>query len=143
MGILAAHCANARGAKRIIMIDNQTYRLEFATSKIPGLETVNFAEKKVMETLKEMTGGHGPDVAIEAVGFHYCKSWTHAIETALMLETDPSEMLNEMIVSVRKVRRDNGKLTYRQPGKLGERSYSSSRALVTGASGRLRSQFSF
>ncbi|GAQ85860.1 Sorbitol dehydrogenase [Klebsormidium nitens] len=102
VGILAAHCAAARGAKRIIMVDNQTYRLDFATSKIPGLETVNFGEKKVMETLKEMTGGHGPDVAIEAVGFHYCKSWTHAIETALMLETDPSEMLNEMIVSVRK-----------------------------------------
>lgn len=105
MGILAAHCATARGAKRIIMIDNQKYRLDFAKSKIPRLELINFAEKKVLETLKEMTGGHGPDVAIEAVGFHYCKSWTHAIEMTLMMETDPSEMLNEMIVSVRKVRR--------------------------------------
>jgi threonine dehydrogenase-like Zn-dependent dehydrogenase len=102
VGILAAHCATARGAKRIIMIDNQKYRLDFAKSKIPRLELINFAEKKVLETLKEMTGGHGPDVAIEAVGFHYCKSWTHAIEMTLMMETDPSEMLNEMIVSVRK-----------------------------------------
>lgn len=24
--------------------------------------------------------GHGPDVVIEAVGFHYTKSWLHAIE---------------------------------------------------------------
>jgi hypothetical protein len=24
--------------------------------------------------------GHAPDVTIEAVGFHYCKSWLHTIE---------------------------------------------------------------
>jgi hypothetical protein len=24
--------------------------------------------------------GHAPDVVIEAVGFHYCKSWLHSIE---------------------------------------------------------------
>jgi len=32
---------------------------------------------------REMTAnepGHAPDVVIEAVGFHYCKSWLHAIE---------------------------------------------------------------
>jgi len=46
--------------------------------------------------------GRAPDVVIEAVGFHYSKSWTHAIETALQLETDSADMLNEMITAVRK-----------------------------------------
>lgn len=30
-----------------MLIDNQTYRLEFAKERIPKLETLNFAEKKV------------------------------------------------------------------------------------------------
>lgn len=28
--------------------------------------------------------GHAPDVVIEAVGFHYCKSWLHTIEVRPM-----------------------------------------------------------
>lgn len=45
---------------------------------------------------------HGPDVAIEAVGFHYTKSFLHWLEMAMKLETDPSETLNELITAVRK-----------------------------------------
>lgn len=36
-------------------------------------------------------------------GLHYATSWLHKIEKALMLETDPSEVLNEMIEATRKV----------------------------------------
>eukprot|EP00882_Tetradesmus_deserticola_P029196 GHRQ01032653.1.p1 GENE.GHRQ01032653.1~~GHRQ01032653.1.p1 ORF type:complete len:168 (-),score=29.81 GHRQ01032653.1:277-780(-) len=46
--------------------------------------------------------GRGPDVVIEAAGFHYSKSWLHAIEQTLQLETDTADMLNEMITAVRK-----------------------------------------
>jgi threonine dehydrogenase-like Zn-dependent dehydrogenase len=46
--------------------------------------------------------GRGPDVVIEAAGFHYSKSWLHAIEMKLQLETDTADMLNEMITAVRK-----------------------------------------
>lgn len=55
------------------------------------------------DALKEMLGPDAPDVSIEAVGFHYCQSWLHKIEMTLMMETDPSEMLNEMIFCTRKV----------------------------------------
>jgi threonine dehydrogenase-like Zn-dependent dehydrogenase len=103
VGILAAQCAFARGASRVVIIDEQPYRLEFAKSKIPKLETINFQEKKVVDTLHEMfPESVGPDCCIEAVGFHYTKTWLHWIETALKLETDPSEMLNEIIYSCRK-----------------------------------------
>jgi hypothetical protein len=66
------------------------------------VETINFKDEKVYDTLRAKFP-LGPDVGIEAVGFHYCKSWTHTIQMTLMLETDPSEMLNEIFVSVRKV----------------------------------------
>lgn len=41
-------------------------------------------------------------MAIEAVGFHYVKAWYHRAEMKLGLETDPSEMLNVIIRTVRK-----------------------------------------
>ncbi len=50
-----------------------------------------------------MLGPDAPDVSIEAVGFHYCKSWVHKLEMATMMETDTSEILNEIIFCTRKV----------------------------------------
>ena len=91
-----------RGAKQIIMIDNQQYRLDFAKSKLPYIQTVNFDETKdLVKTLKDLAP-HGPDVCIEAVGFHYAKSLVDKLQMALMLETDPASMLNEMIMACRK-----------------------------------------
>lgn len=102
VGILAAQCAHIRGAKQIIMIDNQQYRLDFAKSKLSYLQLLNFDDTKdVVKSLKEMTG-HGPDVCIEAVGFHYTKTLADKIQMALMLETDPASMLNEMIMACKK-----------------------------------------
>lgn len=84
------------------MIDNQQYRLDFAKQKLPYLQLLNFDETKdVVKALKDMAP-HGPDVCIEAVGFHYAKSLVDKIQMALMLETDPASMLNEMILACKK-----------------------------------------
>lgn len=92
-----------RGAKQIALIDNQQYRLDFAQEKLGGLHLINFDEKKVVPTLKEMFPvTNGPDVCIEAVGFHYTKSLKDKIMMTLMLEADPSTILNEMIMGGKK-----------------------------------------
>lgn len=92
-----------RGAKQIALIDNQQYRLDFAQEKLGGLELINFDEKKVVPTLKEMFPvTNGPDVCIEAVGFHYTKSLKDKIMMTLMMEADPSTILNEMIMGGKK-----------------------------------------
>ena len=102
VGILAAQCAHIRGAQRIIMIDNQQYRLDFAKQKLPYLELLNFDNTKdVVQSLKDMIP-HGPDVCIEAVGFHYATSIKDKIQMALMMETDPALMLNQMIMACKK-----------------------------------------
>lgn len=59
--------------------------------------------EQVPTGLKELLGPDAPDVCIEAVGFHYMNSWMHKIEAALLLETDTSEILNEIIFCCRKV----------------------------------------
>ena len=107
VGILAAHCAQVRGADRVVLVDQDEFRLEFARQRLPGVETIDFTKKKTTDVLHEMFQDQhgryvGPDVCIEAVGFHYTKSWTHWVEMALKLENDPSEILNELIYSVRK-----------------------------------------
>ncbi len=38
-------------------------------------------------------------------GFHYCTTLLHKVQMALKLETDPSEVLNELIYCCRKVPR--------------------------------------
>ena len=105
IGQMCADFAFINGAKRVIMVD-QNWRLDFVKEHYPKVELVDFSKlpstsKGVVNKLKEMTDGLGPDVALECVAGEYPKSWGHTIEMALGLETDTSEIINEMIESVR------------------------------------------
>lgn len=72
--------------------------------QVPGVNLLDFSkEKDVVKKLKEMTV-HGPDVGIESVGCHYNKSLVHTIETAIGMETDTGDVMNEIIQAVRKVK---------------------------------------
>lgn len=102
VGLLAVQCAQFRGAKRVILIDNAKYRLEFAAQKLPGVELLDFGEHDTVKRLKELVP-NGPDVCIEAVGFHYAKSLMSKVEMAVGLQTDPADIINELIISCRKV----------------------------------------
>ena len=62
------------------------------------------AAAQVPKALHDLLGKDAPDVGIEAVGLHYMKSLLHKVEVAMNVETDPSEMLNEIIYSTRPVR---------------------------------------
>lgn len=100
IGQMCADFSFMNGASRVIMID-QNWRLDFVKSKYPKVETLDFSkDKNVVAKLKEMVH-NGPDVALECVAGEYPKSWTHTIELATGAETDTSEILNEMIESVR------------------------------------------
>lgn len=69
----------------MVLIDEIQFRLDHAKAKIPGLETINFKEKKVMDELRVLFP-HGPDVAIEIAGVHYvhvCNNPTIFTESTL------------------------------------------------------------
>jgi len=61
------------GATRHIMIDKVDYRLKMAekihTNRPGEIYTINADSENVEERVKEITGGIGPDVVIEAAGF--------------------------------------------------------------------------
>lgn len=46
VGTLAAQCAFFRGASRVVLIDREADRLQFAKDRIPKLETLNFSKTK-------------------------------------------------------------------------------------------------
>ena len=104
IGQMAADFSLINGASRVIVIDSN-WRLDYIKEKYPKVETVDYSQlkgtKAVVTKLKEMVNGHGPDVALECVAGEYPKGWLHTVELATGLETDTSEILNEMIESVK------------------------------------------
>src|ERR1041384_7951629 len=91
VGQFAIASAFLLGAERVIAIDRFDYRLRMAREKA-GAETINYEEVNVLEALKEMTGGRGPDACIDAVGLESHKPGLlgayDRTKQAMMLETD-------------------------------------------------------
>jgi threonine dehydrogenase-like Zn-dependent dehydrogenase len=67
VGQMVARAAMLTGAERVVVIDRFDNRLEQVRTHI-GAETLDHEEVDVPAELREMTGGRGPDVCIEAVG---------------------------------------------------------------------------
>lgn len=105
VGQMAARAAQLLGAERVIVIDRLDYRLAQA-ERVFGVETLNYARTDVGAALREMTGGRGPDVCIEAVG---CEAHSFGpqhvydqVKSKLKLETDRPIAVREAIHACRK-----------------------------------------
>ena len=106
VGLMAQKSAFLLGAERVIGIDRFPERLRMAREKV-GSETIDYTRvASVADTLREMTGGRGPDACIDAVGMEahgtglgYAYDRT---KQALHLATDRGEALREAIFAVRK-----------------------------------------
>jgi len=93
------------GAERVIAIDSVPERLELAQQG--GAETLNYEEAgDVVEALKVLTGGRGPDGCIDAVGIEAhglgITGMYDRMKFRLKLETDRPNALREAIQSCRK-----------------------------------------
>jgi threonine dehydrogenase-like Zn-dependent dehydrogenase len=102
VGLFAIHSAIVLGAKRVIAIDDVPERLEKARSI--GAETLDRSEVNVLMALKEMTGGHGPDKCIDAVGVeaHGPTAVLELLErfqTMFKLETERPVALREAVMA--------------------------------------------
>jgi 2-desacetyl-2-hydroxyethyl bacteriochlorophyllide A dehydrogenase len=66
VGLCAIQAAHVAGAAHVVAVDTVEQRLEMARSF--GAEPVHLTEQDPRAAIKAATGGHGVDVAIEAVG---------------------------------------------------------------------------
>ena len=102
VGIFAAKAAQLMGAGRVICVDEYDYRLEFV-KRYCNAETVNFREcDDVIAVLLKMTGMHGADVCIDAVGCEARGDALHSFMGALKLEAGRATGLDWAIEAVRK-----------------------------------------
>lgn len=91
VGLLAMKSAFMLGAERVIAIDRVVSRLRKAHEDCCA-DTINYEQADVLEALKEMTGGRGPDACIDAVG----------MEAHGFLETERPLPLRQVIHACRK-----------------------------------------
>ncbi len=103
VGLFAAHAAQVLGAKRVIVIDDVPERLERAQTL--GVEIIDRSSGvNVLQQLKDMTDGHGPEKCIDAVGIEAhgptkVLELIDRVQTALKLETERPVALREAIMA--------------------------------------------
>jgi threonine dehydrogenase-like Zn-dependent dehydrogenase len=106
VGLMAQRSAFLLGAERVIGIDRFPERLRLARDRV-GSEVIDYTTvDSVVDTLKEMTGGRGPDACIDAVGMEAHGTGVQyaydRVKQALHLHTDRGEALRQAMVACRK-----------------------------------------
>jgi threonine dehydrogenase-like Zn-dependent dehydrogenase len=103
VGQFAIRSAFMLGAERVIAIDQVPERMRMAEAG--GAEVISFDEVNVLEALREMTGGRGPDACIDAVGMeargHGPAYLYDRTMQAMRMETDRPVALREAILACR------------------------------------------
>ena len=102
VGLFAIQSAFLLGAERVIAIDTVPERMAMAREKL-GAETLDFERDPVLEALKEMTAGRGPDACIDAVGMEAhgvgIMDTYDNVKQALRLETGRPHALRQAIMA--------------------------------------------
>lgn len=107
VGLFAIASAYMLGAAKVIAIDRYPERLKLAREYC-GATTIDYSENDVtvVEALRDLTGGVGPDGCIDAVGMEAHSSTAvglyDKVKQALMLETDRPFVLRQAIQAIRK-----------------------------------------
>jgi len=105
VGQFAIKSAFMLGAERVIAIDRFPERLALAAGEGKA-EVLNYADTDILEALRALTGGQGPDACIDAVGLEAhgttLDAWYDRIKTATFMATDRTHALRQAIMACRK-----------------------------------------
>jgi threonine dehydrogenase-like Zn-dependent dehydrogenase len=105
VGLFAMKSAVWLGADRVLAIDRFPERLSMAQS-FAGAVPLNYRDVDVMECLKDITGGRGPDACIDAVGMEAhgttLDAWYDRVKHSMYLATDRPHALRQAIQACRK-----------------------------------------
>jgi threonine dehydrogenase-like Zn-dependent dehydrogenase len=102
VGQMAALSARLRGASRIYIIDDEAYRLAFASEQY-GAIPINFREEEnVARRIIHETDRRGVDCVIDAVGFEAKGNLIESTMRGLFIETGSGTVLREGIAALRR-----------------------------------------
>jgi threonine dehydrogenase-like Zn-dependent dehydrogenase len=104
VGQFAIRSAYLLGAEKVVAIDRYLERLQMARQG--GAETLDYEDEDIIDALKELTGGRGPDSVIDAVGMEAhgtgIGNLFDRVAQATMMQTDRPTALRQVIQSCRK-----------------------------------------
>ena len=107
VGLMAQKSAWLMGAGRVIALDYLDYRLDMA-KRVNNVDTINVSdEKEAIEKVRSMTGGHGADICIDAVGMEAKHS---ILESAMNVVQGEMGSINALKMCCSAVRR-GGKIS--------------------------------
>lgn len=101
VGLMAQKAAWLQGAGRVIAIDPLNYRLNKARA-VNNVETLNPHEVNVVEAIREMTGGRGADVCVDAVGTEAERSFFDKVKAVVNFEKGTMKVLEQCFEAVRR-----------------------------------------
>jgi len=105
VGLFAIVSAYLLGAERVVAIDRFPERLALAEKHGKAIP-LNYEKTDVLATLKDLTGGRGPDSCIDAVGMEAHGTGMDfvydRVKQAVGLETDRPTVLRQVIQACRK-----------------------------------------
>jgi threonine dehydrogenase-like Zn-dependent dehydrogenase len=105
VGLFSILSAWLLGAGRVIAIDRFRDRLHMA-QQIRETEILDYSDEDVFESLKDMTGGRGPDACIDSVGMEAHGTFVDAlmdrVKQAMRLQFDRAHALRQAIHCCRK-----------------------------------------
>jgi threonine dehydrogenase-like Zn-dependent dehydrogenase len=109
VGQFAIASAKMLGAGRVIAIDTVPERLDMAARQ-HGAETLDAREigntLQIVEALRDMTAGRGPDICVDAVGLEAhgvgLEYWYDNVKQSLQMETARPIVLRQAIMACRK-----------------------------------------
>jgi S-(hydroxymethyl)glutathione dehydrogenase/alcohol dehydrogenase len=102
VGLMAQKAAWLNGASRVIAIDPLDYRLEKAKA-VNKVEILNPHKVNVVDAIREMTGGRGADVCVDAVGFEPERSFADKFMATVNFEKGSMKVLDMCFESVRRM----------------------------------------
>jgi threonine dehydrogenase-like Zn-dependent dehydrogenase len=104
VGLMAMQSALLLGAGRVIAVEPEGYRRDVAARF--ASDTIDPDTEDVVEALRDLTGGRGPDACIDAVGMEAggggLEQVYDRVKQALRLETDRGNALRQAILACRK-----------------------------------------
>jgi alcohol dehydrogenase len=101
VGIMAMKSAWIRGARRVIGVDIQPYRLEIAR-RSANAETINAPDVDAVEVIRDMTGGYGADICIDAVGMEADRTVLEKALNVVQMEKGSMKVLEKCMDAVRR-----------------------------------------
>jgi len=114
VGLMAQKVAGVLGAKQVIGIDYEDYRLEMAR-RTAGSVTLNAKDDDVVEAIRDLTDGRGADVCIDAVGMEAKRSLGDKLGNVLHGQAGSIKALEQAISAVRRGGRIGGVGVYGMP----------------------------